>query len=59
MKRNYPFDEFPEKESDWNQVIENRDYILMWLGQYRDHLPPEAIARLQDLLGVPKDQESK
>jgi hypothetical protein len=28
--------------------------VRMWLGQYRDHLPPEAVSDLQDILGVPK-----
>jgi hypothetical protein len=54
MTRPYPFDEFPEKESDWREVVDRYDRIFMWLGYWRDQIPADAVRQLQDVVGLPK-----
>lgn len=51
----FPFDGFPEKESDWREIETRYDNILAWLGYWRSRMPDEAVSRLQDILGVPPE----
>lgn len=43
--------------SSFDPRTPTRDLLLMWLGQWRDHLPPKAVSDLQDILGVPEKRD--